>query len=237
MKRLFSVGVLLLLAGCTQPNTGYTITIQETGTAHAQELRDAAVRVVERRAERLGQKLQATHVTTAGDDAVLRFALQNTAVGEVLTQELTAPFSFRVMVEASKEEADIWHEKSESGYKETGVTEQHISWITATATQDRTRGMALILLTPEGQTLLAQAFERNQGKQMAIFVRDVLMSRKRIGLEDKKGSIQIDNIPSPQVASIFADDVNVGLHVAFRPLASATNNPSSSVQSSLPPSP
>ncbi len=232
MRRLFCISALLLLAGCAQPNAGYTVTIQETGTAHAQELRDAAVRVVERRAERLGQKLRAKSLAITGNDAVLRFALQNTAVSEVLTEELTAPFSFRVMVEAPREEADLWHEKSGSGFKETGVTEQHVSWVTATTTQDRTQGTALILLTPEGQTLLAQAFEKNQGKQMAIFVRGVLMSRKRIGQEDRKRSIQIDNIPNPQMASIFADDVNVGLHVAFRPLTSSTAASASSSQAS-----
>lgn len=221
MKRLVLLSTVLLLASCAQANAGYRITIRQAGVSHAAELQKAAVRVVERRAERLGQKLSAESVKASGSGAVMQFALQDPAVGEALTQELTAPFSFRVMVEAPREQADVWNEKGGMGFRETGVTEQHVTWVAATVSPDRTKGAAVILLTPEGQALLQKAFAGNQGKQMALFVRGVLMSRKKIGPEDQKASIQIDNIPSPAVASIFADDMNVGLHVTFQALPKA----------------
>jgi len=60
------------------------------------------------------------------------------------------------------------------------------------------------------------ALVKTKGTQVALIVRNQLVSTfqsQGIGREN----IFIDGVPTPELASIFSDDVNVGVHVTFVP--------------------
>ncbi len=212
MKRFLVFCGVLFLTACSQANAGLTLTLDQTGHERKAELIAAAERVVTRRLERLGQKMKGMSVTDTASGALLRFSVADPAHRTALEQELVAPFFFRVMVEAPLEQAD-----TENGYRETGITEEHLAWAAASPSQVEGRGNVLLLLNEEGQELLRGVIERNQGKKLGIFVRGVLVTYKTIAAQDEKASIPIDNIPSFALASVFADDVNVSAHVMFSP--------------------
>jgi hypothetical protein len=50
---------------------------------------------------------------------------------------------------------------------------------------------------------------------MGLFVHDRLMAKMPIDAAEPKEEIVIAGIPVPDMAGIFADDVNVGTHVTF----------------------
>ncbi|MFA6523334.1 MAG: hypothetical protein WCS85_03115 [Candidatus Peribacteraceae bacterium] len=218
MKRLFVMSsvLLLLLAGCSSANTAVELRIAPAGQAHKKELLEAAVKVVQGRMEQAGQKMKAVNLTEEESGAVLRFAVADAAVREKLLSDLSEPFSLALMVEAPKEEADIYSELY-GGFRETGITEKHVTWATSSETPAGL-GTATIGLTKVAETHLGTIYSQNLDSEIALFVRGHLMSRKRITGTDKEGPLQIDNIPSPAVAAVFANDVNVGSFVTFHPL-------------------
>lgn len=229
MRRvLLASGILLLLLGCTKANTAFEIRIAPSGQDRREELLAAAARVVERRVQALGKTLQAKTVTPTESGAVLRFALPDTSTKDVLATQLAQPIDFRVMVEAPAESADVRIDQI-GNFKETGITEKVLQWIAVLGSPDGKTSSALLVFTPQGRGILENVFKENQGKQIAIFVRGRLITRKIITPQDQKGSMQIDGIPNPTIASIFADDVNVGTYVTFTPLngASGVSSPHS----------
>lgn len=231
MKRLLLFCSTLLLAGCVQADTGFTLTFTDAGQERKQELIDTATRVITRRLEPLGQQMRGKKVRQTADGAVLRFSLPNPAHRVTIENQLTAPLEFRVMVEAPREQADIWNDQA-GGYRSTGITEKDVAWAYATTSEDGKTGKVLLTFTDEGQTLFGLALQENQGKKLGIFVRGTLVTYKRIGPQDQKTGIPIDNIPGFALASVFADDVNVGAHVAFTPL-NATAKQASSAAATL----
>ncbi|MDD4319264.1 MAG: hypothetical protein PHW10_02990 [Candidatus Peribacteraceae bacterium] len=218
MKRFApSLVFVLLLAGCAAgQETDLTLSFSETGNTRAPELLEAAERVATRRLESLGGPARGARALQEGSGAVLRLTVRDPALRETLVRELTSPFSFRLMMQAPREQATLWNDQF-GGFAETGITEKDIAWADA-GMQDET-GFVVISLTEEGLPKLKQVFRENMDKQIGVFVRDRLMSRKLVTEDDAENSvIQIDGIPSPTIASIFADDVVVGTHVTFRPL-------------------
>jgi hypothetical protein len=233
MKRLFVMSIVilsaaegLLLAGCSSANTAVELRIAPAGQAHMEELLDAAVRVIQGRLGQADQKMKAVHLTKEGSGAVLRFAVADAAAREKLLIDLTQPYSLALMVEAPKEQADIYSELY-GGFKETGITEKHVTWAASNETPAGL-GTAVIGLTKEAEIMLGTIYRENLDQEIALFVRGRLMSRKRITGTDKEGPLQIDNIPSPAVAAVFADDVNVGSFITFRPLTIGEGAPASS---------
>jgi preprotein translocase subunit SecD len=215
-KRWFLIAGLLTLAGCAPLNVSYELHFVENSAGREHALADAAARVVEGRLGAMKQTLNRKEVSVQGTGAILRLAISDPAAGEQLTSALTAPFTFDIMVEAPKDKADAYNEQL-GGYRRTGLSEKQIDWVTSG--QVNGTGFVIIGLTKEGQDIYSSLTKENQGKKIAIFNRKNFVTSKVLAPEDqKKGALQIDNIPSPQIASIFADDVNVGAHVIFIPL-------------------
>ncbi len=237
MKRLYAFPVvLLLLTACVQANTGYTLTFDQQGQSHKQELIDTATRVISRRLQQLELELRGKKVEQTADGAVIRFALADTSKRTFLDQQLSASIDFRVMVETTQDKADIWNDQDAIGFRATGITEKNVTWATATpapvssvgaAAGNKKGGVVTIALDTEGQKLLAKTIQENEGKRMGIFVRGALVTYKRIATTDKPEAIPIDAVPSYELAIVFADDVNLGAHATFTPLTPAGNQTSS----------
>ena len=49
-------------------------------------------------------------------------------------------------------------------------------------------------------------------------MRDQLVSTLLVDTDEVKDKIVIQSIPNPELAEIFSDDVNVGIHVTFTPV-------------------
>ena len=61
-------------------------------------------------------------------------------------------------------------------------------------------------------------FAESEGKNIGIFIRNQLVSKLLVDTDELIDDIIITDIPTVQLANVFADDVNVGLHVTFTPI-------------------
>ena len=232
-----TVGILLLSActGKSATDAQFSLRLSPVGQQHEAELLAATERVIVSRAGGLGekQKVENVSVKKTADGYAASFTLSDGTALPVLTAELTEPFSFQLMIEAAEgEQADVMTERF-GGFKAIGISEKDIVWVTGGKSEAETTGFASIELTPAAKTILKNAFAINPGKQMAVFVRGELMSRKIIQVNDAdEEEVFIGGIPSETIAKLFTDDLNVSTHVTFIPLAEAENASLSSVATS-----
>lgn len=207
---------VFLLAGCNSVQARYALTFKNTTPEGAAQLKDAVIRVVEARLESQKQKLRSHAFAEENGATFLTINASDGDAVEALTQQLTAPFTMRIMKEVPAGQGDL-HSDKHGDFAETGITEEHFDFVQVNAESSEGKGAVTIHFTPAGKELLKQVFAQNRGEVVGIFVRDQLMSKKLIAVADTQDSVAIDNIPSTQIAAIFADDVNVGLHVTFAP--------------------
>jgi len=228
MRKTFAVSLLslslLTLAACKgnkenlSENLSYVLTFKTPDAAKRIELMNAATRVVQARVESMGGKVANQKVKPTNDTALLTLNISDLALVPPLTDGLTSPLSFRIMRKAEeKETADITVEQF-GGFKETGLTEKELAWLSAAADtkSNPPTGIVVVELTPEGKTIFQEIAKKYKGKALGIFVRGRLVSMMN-DVKDAQESIVISGIPTPQIATLFADDINVGLHVVFAP--------------------
>lgn len=219
MKRIVSfVFATLLLAACAAGSgtLRYTLTFDTDDAARQKQLTEAVTRVMERRAAALQAKAVRNSVAVEGGKTVLTVALDDAAAVAPFAEGLAVPFTFRIMRQAEAGEKAAITLEQFGAFAETGVTEDHVDWLTAGTGPQTLKGSVTIAFTPEGKDLLKKMFESTKGKKVALFVRGRLVSQL---VSDGKSeeNIQIAGIPSPDLAAVFADDVNVGAHVTFLP--------------------
>lgn len=205
---------LLVLSACNRgPALRYKLTFDTDNLGRRTLLTTATARVMERRLMGLKQNVKSGDVSVNGDRVTMLPA--GKPVADELRRQLSVPFEMRVMREADAATADITGPLGE-GFKETGLTEKEIAWVTVRKSSMPLKALAQIEFTDAGKTLLKKVFAQNKGKTLAFFLRARLMSKKLVTAEDAKlDSVSIDGIPSMELAEIFADDVNVGVHVTF----------------------
>ncbi|MDD4627833.1 MAG: hypothetical protein PHE68_00365 [Candidatus Peribacteraceae bacterium] len=217
-RRLLPVALCLLLISCGSSALHFTLTMDVSDAAKQTELMNASKRVVERRLGSLGTKsTDLTVVSGTGGTASLSFSPQDDTVKDEITKELITPFSLEIMLftgkDKEKDKGDLFVEE-QGWFTKTGINEKTIIW--AQASRDEWgKGEVELNFTPEGHTLLNKTFRENVGGQLGLFVRERLMSKLLIETKDLKENIVIAGIPSPDIAAIFADDVNTGVHVTF----------------------
>ena len=207
---------LLLFAGCI-PNRSvtYQLSFSVTGAPEQRDLAEAALRVVERRLESMGETLVDKNVKTGTDTADLAITVSGAAPVDVLTEQLQEPIKFRIMAQAPDDRADIIV-TGHGGFKETGINDS--SLYSVQASQDSSgKGVITLNFTPEGRKILAKVFKANKGKYLGLFVRGKLASKLLVETDTLLDQIVIRDLPSADLARVFADDINVGLHVSFSP--------------------
>jgi len=215
MRRLLSAALLtLVLAGCGSPTVQLTLTYDTNDAEKQSELLQAATRVIGRRLSRWeGVMPEQITAKQESGSTLLTFDVNDTEARTTLMEEMLKPFSLTVMTLSTEEKGDLYVEE-QGWFNETGITQQHIGWVEA-GTDQKGKGSVRLNFTQDGLKLLNTILQANPKAVVGLFVRGRLMSKMQMEGVDLRQDILIQNIPTFELASIFADDVNVGTHVIF----------------------
>lgn len=215
MRRLFPLVLLsLTLVGCGSKTMRFSLTFDVTDPVQRTILLEESKKVIERRLSRFEDATPSQMVTenVQSGSILLSFTVNNAEARATLTSELLTPYSLRVMT-ATTGTGDLFIE-DQGWFTETGLTQQEILWAEGAADQDG-KGVVHLVFTDEGRTMLNTIFHDHLGGTLGLFVHDRLMAKMPIDNKDLNEEIVIAGIPVPDMAGIFADDVNVGTHVTF----------------------
>ncbi|MBI3332118.1 hypothetical protein HYZ99_04130 [Candidatus Peregrinibacteria bacterium] len=212
---VLSVGAVTLLAGCSGTQARYRLEFDTEDATVRTQLVDAAKRVVQRRLEAIGEDPDNLAVTIENGETILVVDTASDAIKDSITEQLTAPFTMRIMKEVEGT-GDITVE-GHGSFAAAGITEEHLEWVTAGKDTDPEKGRVMLEFTEEGRAVMGEIFHENVGKYIGLFVRDRLVSKLLVESDEVKENIIITDIPAFLLAEIFADDLNVGLHVTFVP--------------------
>lgn len=216
LKSFFAIATCTaVLTGCNTSNTlTAAATVDSTNSGRIIELIQAAERVLTRRLAGAEVKNAVVSVApTSGNKATVTIKLPDAAAVETGTRILSEEFTFDLRLEdgtvKNAEGVDV------PNWVATGINGSHLVWIQPIRDQETNDVGVELLFSDDGRQILNKIFAENVGKDLGIFVRDLLVSKLSIPAEPIGESIIISGIPSAKVAEIFADDVNVGLHVSY----------------------
>ncbi len=217
LLRLSLITSVLLLSACTSEDLAFRAVFgPSVESGRKTELSQAINRVIQRRMESMEGEAKEIKNTLTEEGADITFTASPGNLAAPITDQLVAPFTFRLMRSAKANETpDITFEET-GGYVELGVTEKDVLWLSGGTDENTKKGWVEILFTTEGKKKVKDALTKSNGMQVALIVRNQLVSTfqsKGVGREN----IFIDGVPTPELAGIFADDVNVGVHVTFVP--------------------
>jgi preprotein translocase subunit SecD len=208
-----------ILAGCGGPTTvAYTLTFDTRDPGVTEQLSKAAIRVMERRLDRLGADMTKQEIVKEGDEVHVTIGVSDSASAKALTDELTSPFDLQIMAQVdSASGADVTVEGFGS-FAKTGVTGDDLEYVVSSLDPATKGGVVRIPFTEEGLAKMRRVFQDNVGKNLGLFVRGKLVSALEVKDAELPNPLVIDGVPDAELASIFADDVNVGTHVTVSPL-------------------
>lgn len=220
MKRLLPLlACALLFTGCAK-TVKFAVAFDTEDASRRADLEAAVGRIVEGRVTSKGKKVVKQKIDAKDGASVLTVRVSDAEATKLLADGLTTTFSMTIMQQVPAGKGDIVSEKF-GEFKETGISTGHFDWVAMGLSIGETgasSGSVVLTLTNEGRELLKEIFSKNKGSVIGIFVRGQLMSKKLVNANDKQDAIQIDGIPSAELAQAFADDVNVGLHAKFTPM-------------------
>lgn len=234
--RTFAVlATVALLSACSsQATVSYEMTMNTPVPEEREELTKASLRVAERRLESMSETPLDQTVDMDSDPPTMTLTVSSEDIASFLTEELTAPFTMEVMKEVAEGEGDITVNGMGS-FKKTGINQAHLVWVNAKEDGTEGKGMVRLVFSDEGRALMTQLFKESKGKNIGLFVRDRLVSKLMVETDLMQDEIIIRDIPSLALAQVFADDVNVGLHVLFTlPSDTPSETPSSTASSVTP---
>ena len=213
-----TIALTLLLVACSKITAGYVLNVNPAlEDKYRALLPIAASRVVERRLASMEAKAEDISFGTHNgkDKIVLELATEELKLN--LNDRVLQPFSFEVMLEVdTPEEADVTV-AAKLHFKRAGITGTDVGWIVAGRTEDDF-GAARIDFTAAGAEKMRALLAENEGKNIGLFIRGNLTAKLLVEPGSFQDHIAISQIPSVELAHVFADDVNVGLHVTFEPL-------------------
>lgn len=205
----------LFLSACGEVFVTYNLHIDESFVDQKSELTLASMRVIERRLKRIGEEILEKDISAQNGTPSIILTLGDDVVRNILTEELLRSFTLQIMTEAKDGESADITVAGHGGFRETGLTEEHLLWAQATEDSDPSKGKVTLTFTDEGRALMQSVFAENSGKNVGLFVRERLMSKLLVESAELMDDIVIRDIPNIEIAHIFADDINVGLHVTF----------------------
>ena len=210
-----SAVTLLLLAGRGRKTLTHKVTLNTQDEDKSRQLIKAVRRVVERRLQAIGEE-PSIDVRNKDGQIIVDVDVEDPIVGETLADQLQEPFTMRIMTQVADGKGDVTVE-GQGSFKESGITEKHLLWVASGPDTNPEKGRVLLEFSEEGRVLMGQVFRQNSGKYIGLFVRNRLVSKLLVESTEVKETILITDIPSPILAEIFADDLNVGLYVTFTP--------------------
>jgi preprotein translocase subunit SecD len=221
MKRLIplSFAVLLLSACGETPTISFRADVTGVeGQVQRQTVLTQSLNVVQRRLESMGVEPKKSDIQTNGSGAVLTIGSEYQEALDALSADLQAPFDLRVMSQvATGEKADITVEKH-GGFVNTGITHDDLIWVEAGKENNSDLAAVRLVFSEEGRAKMSNLFKAMKGKNIGIFVRGQLVSLLQVETDVLEDNIVIRQIPNLELAQVFAEDVNVGIHVTFTPV-------------------
>lgn len=221
MKRFLALSVAILtLAACSRTATArYQLTMDITNVKDVATVTQQTINVMQRRLDRMGEKLLSSKSENTGSGKVIvTITAQHKEALNALSDQMKEPFDLEIMAEAQgKEKPDITVEKF-GGFVKAGITGKDLSWVEADKEPGKDLGRVHLMFTPDGRTKMAALFKKMVGKNIGIFVRGQLISKLTVETDVLKDDIVIQDIPSLDIAKVFADDVNSGIHSIVTPL-------------------
>jgi preprotein translocase subunit SecD len=182
-----------------------------------QTLIEQSKNVIERRMEAMGERSR-EKVTKTDSGAVFVVYASTQESLEALTEQLTRPFELRIMSQAAAgARADITVAEH-GGFNETGITGGDLSWVEGRQQPGTNMGEVELVFTEEGRQKMSALFKQMKGRNIGLFVRDQLVSKLLVDTDELKDQIVIREIPQMELAQVFSEDVNVGIHVTFTPV-------------------
>lgn len=208
----------LVLSGCGTGKLQYDVSFDTDNQDRVVALSATAHRIIERRLERLEGVLLDYDIEyeESNNEAKITLEIEPQEVAEQLSAELTAPIEFEIRINVEDGgEGDIEVEKH-GFFRATGIVDADIDWLIP-GNIDNPNVPAFITLgfTEEGAQKARTLFAENPGSNIGIFVRGMMVAKLGIDDQEIDRTIVIAGIPSAELATIFADDVNVGVHMTF----------------------
>lgn len=193
----------------------YDFTVDVTEPERVTNLVESVERVLARRLA--AAEVPDVTVSTVPSDhgGTVTLELPDAEAAEIADAITKATFTFDIRIEKPSPTGEP---NNEANWIKTPLTKSGLTWVQATG--NRATGAISIDLqfNEEGAQHLKQIFADNKGKNIGIFVRDLLVSKLKIESTEVSDHVVIEGVPSAKVAEVFADDVNVGLHVTFLPV-------------------
>ncbi len=212
---LLSVLAAASLAACSSNASvpvRYDVTYTDVAADRAETMPAAITNVIGGRLARLGVMPTDLKVEATGSGAVATVSAPSAAADQV-TAELTSPYTLRFMRQTGTGETVAVQVEKFGNFSESGLNETHVDWIEA-GTDAEGLGRVMISFNDAGHELLAKLAQSDVGRQYGVFAKGKLISLFTMDATFG-GDIVLNKIPSAELASVFADDVNVGLHATF----------------------
>jgi len=215
LRTLLLIGSLAALTGCGSSVMTFEAVSSVSDTTKNNELFKATERVLLRRLA--GAEVKGSTVSVIPEDsgtASVSISVPSDAMETV--QRITSdPFTFEIRLANGTIKDDEGNDQVD--WQATGIDGTKLDWIqTLQGPKPEDIGVEL-QFNAEGKNKLSAVFLENVGKDVGIFVRDLLVSKLKVNTTEAADHIIIGGIPSAKIAEIFADDVNVGLHITFTP--------------------
>jgi hypothetical protein len=214
----------LTLAACSSGEpvaVRYDINYRDLPINKVDVILDSVQHVIQGRLASLNTTPADLKVVASGSGAIATLSIPADAADE-LTRQLTSPYTLRFLRQSGSGETVTQSVAKYGNFSDSGLTEEHVLWVEAGTDKDGL-GTVSIALNDAGHTLLKTLSASDAGRQYGLFAKGRLISLFTMQASFG-GDISLEKIPSPDLAAIFADDVNVGLHVNFvRASTSSTN--------------
>lgn len=215
---LLSISCLLLSACTAGTELTYLLQFDTEDAARQTMLTAAAVNVVKRRTVRLEEDLPEVGISEKEEGTALTVEVASESA-DVLHEELIAPFVVDFMVQAEEGETFDATVEGHGNFRKTELAGEHIDVVAPRQDEtDATKGRLVLAFTQTGSQVMQTVFTENKGKYIGLFVRGQLAAKIMVEETVPQEAIIISGLPSVELAEVFADDVNVGLHVTFIPL-------------------
>ncbi len=213
---LTACSVLFAACNATKTVVTYTVHTDQVEPKKIMELLQASERVLQSRLAAANVEDAIVSVTpeTKGGGK-MTITLDEVEHESVVDRMAMQPFTFDFRI-ASEPKEKTSTSPEDVQWDKTTLTGSSIFWLTAGEDEGARRASVNIEFTPEGRSKIEKIFSENNGKDLGIFVRNLLVSKITIGEVPLTNTIIIAGIPSIEIAKIFSDDVNTGLHVQFK---------------------
>ncbi len=210
------LSVTVVACGGTWQRQTYDVALDTDTAARRVELLMALEQVATRRL--LSRGIEAVALTSPkGNGGTLTISnIATEEAGEEIRALLAEPFTFDVRYEVIPEATEEDAEQPVPAWESTPLNGSHLTWIEVLPQEDGTAS-AELQFNEEGRRIFNELLAEEDKDTLGIFVRDFLVSKVTISASQLQERILISGIPSVGMATVFAEDVNVGLHVKLTP--------------------